>query len=58
MADKPTIVENNKGRQNKCSGAFAKSLTDREFNLKINKGLITGINIPYGGKDRRIYVSR
>lgn len=40
-----------KGRQNKCSGAFAKSLTDREFNLKINKGLITGINIPYGGKD-------
>ena len=40
-----------KGRKNKCSGAFAKSLTDREFNLKINKGLITGINIPYGGKD-------
>ena len=40
-----------KGRQNKCSDAFAKSLTDREFNLKINKGLITGINIPYGGKD-------
>ena len=40
-----------KGRQNKCSGAFAKSITDSEFNLKINKGLITGINIPYGGKD-------
>ena len=40
-----------KGRKNKCSGAFGKSLTDREFNLKINKGLITGINIPYGGKD-------
>ena len=44
-------AEDIKGRQNKCSGAFAKSLTDREFNLKINKGLITGINIPYGGKD-------
>ena len=40
-----------KGRKNKCSSAFDKSLTDREFNIKINKGLITGINIPFGGKD-------
>ena len=44
-------VDDMKGRKDKCSGAFDRYLDDRGFKDKISKKLITGINIPYGGKD-------
>ena len=40
-----------KGRKDKCSGAIDKYMSDMKFAEQINKKLITGINIPYGGKD-------
>lgn len=40
-----------KNRKDKCSGALDKYMTDLKFKEQIDKKLITGINIPYGGKD-------
>ena len=40
-----------KGRKDKCSGALDKYMSDSRFQEQIDKKLITGINIPYGGKD-------
>tara|TARA_Y100000590_G_C15667860_1_gene995133 strand:- start:205 stop:1845 length:1641 start_codon:yes stop_codon:yes gene_type:complete len=43
--------DDKKNRQTKCSIAFGKYLSDKQFNDKIKDKQITGINIPYGGKD-------
>ena len=40
-----------KGRKEKCSGALDKFMSESRFQEQIDKKLITGINIPYGGKN-------
>ena len=44
-------VDDLKGRKEKCSGALDKFISDSRFQEQIDKKLITGINIPYGGKE-------